>query len=468
MMIDKTEKKEIQPLETEVKEFVCSQPYWAKYICSQILSGSEISDKIIEQAFSYLLEELKLKKETKKPEIPIVYNKITSGDFKEDVIFNSIMNVEGVNALSEKQTIELTPNLTIVYGANGSGKSGYVRLLKNVFYSKDKTPILPNIYNSLVRKPISAIFNFSCNGDTISLKYPENEGNGIFSQFAVFDGDIGKKHLSTRNNFSFRPAGLKLFNAFNMSLEKLSARLNREIQMKNIANPFTDNDIFQGDSIIKTFLIKLSKNSNLNELTNLLPFTESEKLEKIEAEKEFDDLKIKLAQKEKTLKELNRIKEQLKRKKINLEKINLLFSQNQLDLINISIIDCKTKTQNAKIEGVEKFQTEKIKNVGSDEWKNFILAAEKFSSIQNCLEYPVIGDNCLFCHQPINEDVTKNLIRSYWDYTKSISENEAKTAKEKNEKIKNTYLELDLKQFPVSDTLTVWLKEKYEKELLLC
>ena len=62
----------------------------------------------------------------------------------------------------------------------------------------------------------------------------------MFNQFAVFDGDIGRKHLSVRNDFNFRPAGLQLFNEFNSVLEKLNIKLNSNIQLKTIANPFAD------------------------------------------------------------------------------------------------------------------------------------------------------------------------------------------------------------------------------------
>ncbi len=124
--------EEVKTLETEVKEFANSQPYWAKYLCSEILAGVEITDAIINTSYSYLLETLGLKEATEKAEISISYNPNASDDFKENLNFVSLTNVEGVNALTENQTIELTPSLTIIYGANGAGKSGYVRLLKNV------------------------------------------------------------------------------------------------------------------------------------------------------------------------------------------------------------------------------------------------------------------------------------------------------------------------------------------------
>ncbi|MDD2357352.1 MAG: AAA family ATPase [Thiovulaceae bacterium] len=457
--------EEIKTLETEVKEFANSQPYWAKYLYSEILAGNEITDAIIDTSYSYLLEKLALKEETDKPELSISYNPNASDDFKENLSFVSLLNVEGVNALTENQTIELTPNLTIIYGANGAGKSGYVRLLKNVFYSKDKGDILQNINIVSGHKPISAIFNFSADGTNILLKYPDNAGNGIFNQFAVFDGDIGKKHLSVRNDFSFRPAGLQLFNEFNAALEKLNTKLLSDIQTKSTANPFADDDIFQGESEIKTFLTQLSHNSKLEELKAHLPYTDEEKVKKTQLDKQHDDLKVALAQKDKALKELQSIKTQLAARKKNLETLNSWFTQIRLGTVISAINDCKTKEDSAQKEGIEKFKTDKVQNIGSTEWKQFIQAAENFASTQGESEYPKIGDNCLLCHQSISDDTPKNLISSYWAYIKSVAEQEAKIANEKLTKIKEDYEKLNFNQFLETDTLTVWLKEKYEADL---
>jgi ABC-type Mn2+/Zn2+ transport system ATPase subunit len=465
-MEDNTETvDEVKNLETEVKMFAYSQPYWAKYLCAEILAGNEITDTIIATSYSYLLENLDLKEKTDRPKLSISYNPNASDDFKEILSFNSLTNVEGVNALTENQTIELTPNLTIIFGANGAGKSGYVRLLKNVFYSKDKGDILPNINIESGHKPISAKFEFSSSGTNILLKYPSDTGNGVFNQFAVFDGDVGKKHLSVRNDFSFRPAGLQLFNEFNAALERLNAKLNNDIQTKSTANPFANDDIFQGESELKTFLTKLSHNSKLEELKAHLPYTDEEKAKTTQLNKQYDDLKVALAQKDKALKELQSIKTQLANRKKDLEAQNLWFTQTQLGTVISAITDCKAKEETAQKEGVEKFKTDKVQNVGSIEWKKFILAAEKFSSTQGESEYPEIGDSCLLCHQSISDDAPKNLISSYWAYIKSVAEQEAKTANGKLSEIKEDYEKLGFNQFPETDTLTVWLKEKYETDL---
>ena len=456
-------KNELNTLESEIKDFINSQPYWAQYLCFQILENSEIAEDKIETAFSYLLEELGLKNKSVKSTIPNVYATESHSDyFKEDVVFNSLESVENVNALCENQKLELTPNLTIVYGSNGSGKSGYVRLFRKAFYSKIKKDILPNINLSSDLKPVKACFNFTSDGENFNLKFPEDSNNKIFSQFAVFDGEIGKKHLSSRNDFSFRPAGLNLFNEFNNSLEKLNSKLKDEIAKRSIVNPFADEDIFPGESPIKAFLISLSAESDFTKVDKYLPFTEIDKKRKDEVEKHYDDLKIRLAQKDKSLKSLKRIKTLLYAKKTEFAKINKFFTSNQFNMINSFISDYKNKQKLAQEKGIEKFKTDKISNIDTAEWKNFIIAANKFANIQTSLKYPSEGDYCLFCQQPLKTDSSINLIHSYWEYIKSVVEQDVKAAKKKIEEKVAEYKEIQFNQFPESDTLTIWLKEKHE------
>ena len=86
--------QQVETLETEVKKFADGLPYWAKFICSEILSGNELTEDKYESAFSYLLEELDLKEKSERPELSISYNPNASDDFKENIIFNSLSNID--------------------------------------------------------------------------------------------------------------------------------------------------------------------------------------------------------------------------------------------------------------------------------------------------------------------------------------------------------------------------------------
>jgi len=456
--------QQVETLETEVKKFADGLPYWAKYICSKILSNGKVFSSYIDTAYNFIADELKLIEEVEKLEIELNYNPNNSGDFKEELIIDKLKNVQGVNALAKNQTIEFSPNVTVIYGANGSGKSGYIRLLKKSFYSKHKEEILKNIYKS-DNKDINAEFNFKSQEIDIPLKYPTDAKNGVFNQFAVFDGKIALKHLEERNNFEFRPAGLTLFSEFNSALEKLQNKINEEINKKNIANPYKE--IFEGESDISTFINLFSAKSKIDDLKKHTPFTEQDKTDKKKIEKDYDDLKIALSSKDKQIKDLQNVKTQIEKVEKNLKAINTYFKQDYLNSISTSIQNCLTKEETAKKEGVENFNTEKITNVGSKEWKEFIQSAEKFAIKQKENSYyPEIGDHCILCQQPILQE-QKDLITSYWTFLKSVAEKEAKEAQAVIDNIKSVFQKISFTLFPDENTLTVWLNENYEDKLAI-
>lgn len=203
----KLSKKLPETLEAEIKVFADGLPYWSKYMAEKWLSGSVISEEVTTAAYFFLLEELGLKTKSERQTLVIKYDVQKSGNHKSDLLFAKVQNVEGVNALMEGQTIEFGNHLTIIYGANGSGKSGYTRLFKLVFYSKSKEEILKNIHIDTGHKAVSANFSFTSGTDSISLTL-NDKGKAEFTQFSVFDGKSVIRHLDQRNEFEFRPAAL--------------------------------------------------------------------------------------------------------------------------------------------------------------------------------------------------------------------------------------------------------------------
>src|SRR5712664_1664824 len=57
----------------------------------------------------------------------------------------AIFHHRGVNALAEDQTLEFGPNLTVVYGDNAAGKTGYIRILKSACRARGQEQILGNV-----------------------------------------------------------------------------------------------------------------------------------------------------------------------------------------------------------------------------------------------------------------------------------------------------------------------------------
>jgi energy-coupling factor transporter ATP-binding protein EcfA2 len=451
-------------LDNEVKAFASSLQYWAKFIADKILNGIEISDEIIEESYSYLLEEIKINPPMEKEQILIKYNPEESSSYKKDLKFKNLSEVTGVNALIENESIDFGPNLTLIFGSNGSGKSGYVRLLKKVFYSKAPEEILKNVKKESGHNPLSAKFKFQTDDKELVYSYPENENQPEYDQFSVFDCQCILKHLDQRNEFEFRPAGLRFFAVFTDAIKRVEHKLNTDIATKATSNDFAS--LFDGDSEIKTLIQKLSSSTDTSILKKYFPLSPEEISEKKRVEKEYDELLLSSRGKEKEIKTNETIIKLLRDNKKEIETLNTFFTDHKLKEINSAISDCVEKDTIAKKEGIESLKSSTIKEIGSDEWRNFIIAAEEFSAQQKELDaiYPEPGDFCIFCHQPLSNAAIFRIL-NYWSFLKSQAEQNAKAANEKLQRIITEYEKLKFDLYPDGNILTAWLLDNRPNQL---
>jgi energy-coupling factor transporter ATP-binding protein EcfA2 len=450
----------VETLESEVKAFAEARAYWSKFLCKKLLLGTEIKEKDIELAYSYLLQDSELKERTVHPAITIDYGSDPRGIYKKDLFLIKLQNVQGVNALAENQSIEFSPNLTIVYGSNGSGKSGYVRLLNNVFLSRGDKSIRPNIYIESGHKVVDAEFVFQSSDHSYCINYAETNKHSEFQQFSVFDGKSVIQLLDNANEYEFRPSGLNFFSDFTDIVSRVEAKLIAEINSKISDNKYPN--YFDDESIIKSLLLNLNYETDINEIKKHVPFKAADKLEKDKLTKELDELNLNIRQKADKLKSLRDVKEKISVLKQTIIYYNKFFTSAYFKQIHIAINDSIKKEEIAKKEGIQNFKSNNLRNVGSIEWKQFIEAAEKFAQKQLKVigTYPDDSDVCLFCHQALSYDA-QTLISRYWQFLKSQATRAAVDAQNLLDRMKKGFEDLNFNLLPLDNVLGVWLTNKF-------
>lgn len=105
---------------------------------------------------------------------------VTSDD--SNIILKSISNIQGVAALKPTKPLEFTKGLNVVYGANGCGKSSYVKVLKKAENPKDDINIFSNIFEK-INIPAKATLTFSCDGEDTTSNWSLKNDKIIRSEY---------------------------------------------------------------------------------------------------------------------------------------------------------------------------------------------------------------------------------------------------------------------------------------------
>ena len=335
--------------------------------------------------------------------------------------------------------------------------------MKKAFHSRSTEDILPNIHVASGHSNVSAEISFTSDSKPYTLTYPDHKQQNEFRQFSIFDNKCVNVHLTNKNQFEFRPAGLDFFANLIDAFKKIEGKITADITNKSATKDYPS--LFDGESDIKNALNTLSAKTKIDDLKKLIPITDEEKRNR----SEFEEQKVKLQtlKKDKEIADLNAYKALLTTLKTSIADNNRLFTAESLSKIKTSISDCLSKDNAAKAEGVENFKTDKIMNVGSKEWKDFIAAAQDFAKQQigDNEKYPKGDDYCILCQQPLSIEAQK-LIASYWGFIKSQSEQDAKKAQTVLNIHKNIYEGLTFGLLPRNSVLTKWMFEKHKKEAL--
>lgn len=130
------------------------------------------------------------------------------------VQISAIKDLVNVNALAEGQSLPISPTgLTVIYGENGAGKSGYSRVLKKACRARDQAePILPD-----ARKPPGradapkAGFDVMVNGAAVTMTWQGGHASPEeLSEIAIFDSHCARAYVDNQGDFAYAPYGLDI------------------------------------------------------------------------------------------------------------------------------------------------------------------------------------------------------------------------------------------------------------------
>ena len=136
---------------------------WLKYLVNKVILSNGLfkdSDDYISTCYDILINGTNY-------EIEDVHEMVQTKKTTKPFCIKELNHISGVNVLKENQKIKFNDNVTILFGQNGSGKSGYFRILNEICGGNEKKNIIPNIF-SAVHKPIEVLITNNISNDVLS------------------------------------------------------------------------------------------------------------------------------------------------------------------------------------------------------------------------------------------------------------------------------------------------------------
>nr|VFJ65749.1 MAG: hypothetical protein BECKDK2373C_GA0170839_11357 [Candidatus Kentron sp. DK] len=357
---------------------------------------------------------------------------------------SSIRDVEGVNALAPKRPLEFGKgNFTVVYGLNGSGKSGYVRLLKHACGAREAGTLHPDVYKpgSAVQK---ACISFEQDGNSKTHTW---SGDGICDDLKsvdIFDTSFGKFFVSSEAEVSYEPPVLSFFSSLIDACEKVASALDAEANRHQSKKPNIPADKKVTPEGI--WYESISAKTTTQDIDKHCAFSSTD-------ETEMQTLQQRLAEQAPTEKAKQFRKQQ--------QHIDTLVRDAQKYLGQLSdenfrrILAAKKKSnlkKTAADTAAEKvFSGSELEGIGSDVWKQLWEAARNYSvsTAYKEADYPNVSDasRCVLCHQTLTQEA-KNRLISFENFVKGEMQKAATDAAKEYEAASQT-----IEALPTSETL---------------
>jgi energy-coupling factor transporter ATP-binding protein EcfA2 len=363
----------------------------------------------------------------------------------QSLSLKELSRIENVNALAAGQRLIFHDKLTIFFGENGSGKSGYARIMKRMSGARSAEDIIPNVFGSNPGSP-SAEITYRLDLKEETLVWSDELGIEPLIAMQVFDGRAASIHLDDDLAYSYTPRELDSFDYVQDGLERIGDKLASEAAEKRAAVTGYVNALQPG-SVIFTIATDTAVNDRAARATHLAELSGEEVVELHTLPRDIDALRSgSVAAEIELRKQRSRLIETLA---WQLE-TGSAFSPEQYFQ---AVTELQQSTDLERRVTSEAFAGLGIPKLLEPSWRRLVLAAEDYirDSHPNP-HYPEEGEECVYCRQPL-QSAAVELLRRYKDFCNSSAQEAITRANRKLATVAAPFLQLDTRALAETQAL---------------
>lgn len=395
---------------------------WQSDAVRRLFQKVTLEDKDFEELLSLLKSSHGLEVDGAPQPIPLAREHLPSANAgAAPVVLQSLHSLRDVNKLQTGQRLDFSPGLTVVFGENGAGKSGYSRVIKSACRARVKDEaVLPD-----ARRPANEVgvpqakFGISVDGkpEEVAWRFGEPAPD-VLSAVAILDTRCARAYTDQEGELIFAPWGLDVVESLARTVfPRLQQAIEHELGAAS-ATAAAFADLTAQDTSVAKFLRSLTAATTEKEVGEAAAFGEGE------AER-LHRLETALAERSPTeraqeLRELSvrigTIAETLERLAAPLHDEGLAaLRQLDMDLVNAIAAETLAAERLRGNDGL-------IQGTGEAAWRTLYVAAQDF--IEKAGHVHEQGTSCALCQSPLSEAAAARLQR----FSEFVADNASRRA----------------------------------------
>ncbi|KOQ70805.1 AAA family ATPase [Stenotrophomonas maltophilia] len=321
------------------------------------------------------------------------------------VLLNTVKDVINVNALKNGAQLPIAPTgITVIYGENGAGKSGYSRIFKRACRARDRRePLLGNANLPPAEAGTAqATFNVSIDGSLQDLTWRDGtEPPEALADLSIFDSHCARAYIDNHGDFAFTPYGLDILEGLATVCNQLKTRTLAE-KAANSPSDAAYASLSTGDTAVARTLRGIPSSTTADDIRLLASFDvqKQERLELLTAAlAEVDPKKKAVALRQR----VSRISDLRARIETALSRVDAQKVRDLAELVTKS-----NETKAVAELAARQFRTApgQLSGTGNEAWKQLFEAARAFAETSHPeLGFPNLPAEapCPLCQNSLGE-----------------------------------------------------------------
>ncbi|OUP58219.1 AAA family ATPase [Pseudoflavonifractor sp. An184] len=399
--IDKT-KDEIY---AQFDEWLNGQPLWLQDAAWRIYNNKKIDEEQIKIYASMCISQ------SKHEDLP-KYNYLEPADLihykhSPKLAVTTLSDISGVNALAENVSLEFSESgVTAIYGLNGAGKSGFMRIFKTLSGCPYEEPIQPNVFTDTRSAEAKCKVTVTQDGETKEEVYSltRKPKRSLLSTCDVFDTRISNQYITSPNNVSYQPFVFTVLSELASIAEKISnyiSSLKENIKERSIKLP----DEFRSSAECE-WLANLSKDTVIPPDCLIWDVAKENEFEKLPKQLDSEQVKQKI-------KSITTMKNSLAPVTEDICSAIKACPRTDLEFSYGKLIEANRRFKATEILFSKSADKQDQVSIGADDWKTLWSYAKKYYEeylfTDSGMHFGEEGSICPLCHQQISGEIQKRV-----------------------------------------------------------